>query len=1615
MATKKVPSQAASGFETFSDSIVGRQITDGTSQLTNSNFALDRVIPEKDAKSFKTAPFSDFLTLEDLKIENDVPTTVKQSSGEKRPIRFNPNKTEGSKSLFGSLRERIRVSVGRILKNYPAAIYVDSSGLSSTSDYSAENIVFNATSNKTTFNVKSSKFFNPFDIVLSKPTANDLLTVDNTIRNLFSSYNKYSIVINGESYNVSKYSEPTTNNIISLEVYGKPFTGSTYSTSYIIRPNDAVVEEFYLGLDDLEQTLLNRDTYPIFQSSFKVPRTSLDETRTDLINVLVEWPVSNDGWNPQTTGLKFDAYITRLNDLATEIDDYKSNLVTRFLVAPQLFEFDTEDQKVDKIFQLYGQSFDKVKSFIDNIAYMRNVSYDSINNIPDVFLKNLANTLGLNTINLFDQKTLEEQIYKASKSVYNGSSIGKNLVDGELEFYRRLLVNLAFIYKSKGTRSSIEFFLKFIGAPDPMVKINEYVYNVKTALSKTSVEDDIFNVINNVAVTNKVTFNSTTYKYNLSAATGVTSFSNTTDYPIDSDTYLPKTPTTNQDNIFFQMGSGWHNVSLDHRSSDIIDTDSSGGTFVDGEFILTGRTKTILTKSKPYSYGEEFFDIYRTFPGLDYGYTLESKIDNTKSQVVDDLTGTGLVLNRKNISVFVSPANASNYDIWRKSRELEVVFGNNSLEVQSEISFAEYLENTFSTQVINSNLVKYKKNYIHLEDVYQDYINQLVSSGYTPYDFIDSTDFVNQMSPYWSNVLEQIIPATTLWMGGNLIENNIFARPKYAYRKPCKPIEIIENLYPNFETFIEEDLETIVGDPNNLRGLIYFTGVTFTLKMDIDGIEYSGTTSQVKITGNTLFDTGYTATNSCGVLASSSTTIPLICDYKNWIKLNLTTTKNLWKTAVINLVNKINSTYNEPIAGHIPTVSPYSGVTYGCTSLPGGCNGYTQLISYEFFIDNDGIEKVKFIAHSNSDCSEKRYLDFYFDAKYDYSDPRCSLDIEFTTVCPDGVNYPVYTGSTACKVKSDVIVNITGATIQSGETYDWGIYIQRRGISGINSYTGYHPTYSDTTFAKVSGTTCQFKISNVYEDEEIDLLFTDAGNCDKKVKIKGLALQYVEFPTESPDQPTVINTGFTINPKIQYRNSYNYGLKHDTKVLVVSGATINGSTTSANIQTYISAGTLVKKDVKDLVAGNVIVSATYSSCSTLSSTSFENAKLANDYSFSYSYTTYTISDIDFLGSVKTSVISGRTVSGTTIVFEVLPTTKFRIYTNKNVNETTGLITKRSGYAFDNRSPEFLQIKPETPIEPCCDYPSDYYDTGDYIITEKGQLIEVISVDLNYCDINMYYNINITTATSTSPTNLITFNGNSNYLALVEHQYIGFNRLDASLQQYYVDNVCCTETPSIASLERNYSNLCSGNNAYNCVGSYPIITPAPTRTPNPTPTPSPSGTPGPTPTRTPTPTPSASSTPTPTPSSSPTPTPSVTAADDFCADIVFTGPTATPTATANLLFRINWSIKGGSSSGLEILSVSSSVLLSESSSGVDRTGFIDVTLSDLPYTVTGRWNSGSGNIVRYNICDITNGGEIFTSSAINNMNMEESHTVSPTPYEIKVSVVGQNNTPMSCPI
>jgi hypothetical protein len=781
----KVPSQAASGAQTFSDNLVGTQITDGSSQLTNTNFILDRATPEKDSKSFSTTPFSDFLTLDTLNEVTNAPKT-NTSKTTKDVIKFKPSRKDAGRSLFGSLKERLNISIGRIIGKFPASLLADSTTVTRSTNYTAENISYDSDTNTTSFDSQQATFYNSFEIILAKPNSNTLVETDNEIRNFYSAYKNYILIYSGISYNITNYTEPTFDNnyVLSLEVEGNLFSGSSnVNVDFLIKPNDSIIEEFFKNLDDLEELLLNRETNPIYTATFKVPRDNYNSSATDLVGIDISWPVSKDGWNPQIVGIEYSQYVERLNDISDEIDDYKSNLIVRFLTAPQLFEFDTEDKRAESIFQLYGQSFDSVKKYIDNIAYMRHVSYDAINNIPDMLLKNLSQNLGLDTVNLFDEKSLNDILYTRQDSNYSGISVGKNLIESEYEFYRRILINLAQLYKSKGTRKALEFFLKFLGAPEPMIKIDEYVYDITSApteattlvtvgdITDLKVNFDLYNYINGIEtgpIITGITMSGSTF---ISYNTGMTTTSGTTltrdDYPIDENG-VPKSATSSDGSVFFQQGSGWYDVTLDHRSPLTIDYENS---------VLTGRTKYTKTMNKPYTYGEEYFDSFRTFKGLDYGYELKSRIDNKKVSVVDELDI--LTLNRKNLSVTLSPSQTIEYDIWRQSSNLELTFG--TLTPQTGITFVEFLNTTLTNVLTNSNTMRFERGYVNLDNIYRDYFN---STGFTPFEYTLLTEYIKKMSPYWVKVIEQFVPATTLWTGGVLIKNTIFNRSKYRYYKP---------------------------------------------------------------------------------------------------------------------------------------------------------------------------------------------------------------------------------------------------------------------------------------------------------------------------------------------------------------------------------------------------------------------------------------------------------------------------------------------------------------------------------------------------------------------------------------------------------------------------------------------------------------------------------------------------------------------------------------------------------------------------------------------------------------------------------------------------------------
>jgi len=121
-------------------------------------------------------------------------------------------------------------------------------------------------------------------------------------------------------------------------------------------------------------------------------------------------------------------------------------------------------------------------------------------------------------------------------------------------------------------------------------------------------------------------------------------------------------------------------------------------------------------------------------------------------------------------------------------------------------------------------------------------------------------------------------------------------------------------------------------------------------------------------------------------------------------------------------------------------------------------------------------------------------------------------------------------------------------------------------------------------------------------------------------------------------------------------------------------------------------------------------------------------------------------------------------------------------------------------------------------------------------------------------------------------------------------------------------------------------------------------------------------------------------------------------------------------TAPTTVQLDWSVGNQQGGSLVVFNnVMSQILNITSTAGSVQSGTIYPSLSELPYTIRGEWVSGSGNIIKYNICDIIGGGLVYESGAITNVEEFEDYVVSPTPYHALVSLRANNVTPPSCPV
>jgi hypothetical protein len=97
--------------------------------------------------------------------------------------------------------------------------------------------------------------------------------------------------------------------------------------------------------------------------------------------------------------------------------------------------------------------------------------------------------------------------------------------------------------------------------------------------------------------------------------------------------------------------------------------------------------------------------------------------------------------------------------------------------------------------------------YPTLQSIYWKYLEsgQAINVPNDNFTYQTMIDYVNGLGTYWIKLIEQMIPATTIWNTGTKLENSIFHRQKFVWRRqmgcqlvlvPCKPCYAIGQLIP---------------------------------------------------------------------------------------------------------------------------------------------------------------------------------------------------------------------------------------------------------------------------------------------------------------------------------------------------------------------------------------------------------------------------------------------------------------------------------------------------------------------------------------------------------------------------------------------------------------------------------------------------------------------------------------------------------------------------------------------------------------------------------------------------------------------------------------------------
>jgi len=186
--------------------------------------------------------------------------------------------------------------------------------------------------------------------------------------------------------------------------------------------------------------------------------TDVKVTKTNPIDILPFGQLYSTG------STKWTNWYDGLYDSASSFDIDNIHSLENNL--PQYFREADDSADVKKFLAMLGEHYDLIRNYIEHYVDFNKRGYGDYESPPDNILPILSQNFGWELIN-----PLTSSLAEYFTDVSNGGETVKKVTE---QTWRKVLNNLIYIYKSKGTHNSVNALLNIYGFPEDTIKIQEY-------------------------------------------------------------------------------------------------------------------------------------------------------------------------------------------------------------------------------------------------------------------------------------------------------------------------------------------------------------------------------------------------------------------------------------------------------------------------------------------------------------------------------------------------------------------------------------------------------------------------------------------------------------------------------------------------------------------------------------------------------------------------------------------------------------------------------------------------------------------------------------------------------------------------------------------------------------------------------------------------------------------------------------------------------------------------------------------------------------------------------------------------------------------------------------